>query len=637
MSRLAVFLHMRGWRTVATLIAAVVICAAVVLLVRREVRLGLPLAQTDRRALGSHVPGQQRRWRLAFGAYLQQPEQKEPVQTQVTGDWVATVSASRDGEYDLEYELEDVAVSGGGVANVSPSDVEGLRRRLSRPFWLTYRDDGAALKAHFPKDSQGSDRNLLQMIATETQLVRPDRKPAQWTAIERDGGGLFMAAYQTGDQGTVIKRKLKYLESSGASGAQGTPNIPVSIEQSEYRFVVDSTGGVTSLEGSERIRIPMPFGEGRGLDIRTSIRLSDLRVQVASNLIGSLDRARATVETLPIQTQQPDPVQARARLDQQLLEGYSTEALLGMVRSKTEDHALPGRLAALFRQRPGAIDEAVGLLGQPGSAGLVIDALGSAGTSAAVQTLGRVAHEAKYPADLRVRALSALMRVQQPSVEAMRISRDLLDNPEPAVGRAAAMAMGALARAGRTVQPAEASAIDQFMIDRYGKTAEANGRIELLSAMGNSAGPALLPTVEAALHDSAPKVRAAAARALRLVDDPAAVRLLVDTMIGDHDASVRSAAIFAATFRSMEDSLVAALLQAAKSDPVDQLRSEAIVLLLRHQSSLPQVSEALANIADNDPKERIRRLARGNSQPQASGLASSPAGKKLSQGAKSPQ
>jgi HEAT repeat protein len=395
---------------------------------------------------------------------------------------------------------------------------------------------------------------------------------------------------------------------------------------------------VTSLEGSERIRISMPFGEGRGLDIRTSIRLSDLRVQVASKLVGSLDRARATVETLPIQTQQPDPVQARARLDQQLLEGYSTEALLGMVRSKRDDdHALPGRLAALFRQRPDAINEAVGLLGQPGSAGLVIDALGSAGTSAAVQTLGRVAHEAKYPADLRVRALSALMRVQQPSVEAMRIPRDLLDNPEQAVGRTAAMAMGALARAGRTSQPAEADAIDRFMIDRYGKAAEANGRIELLSAMGNSAGLALLPTVEAALHDSAPKVRAAAARALRLVDDPAAARLLADTMVGDHDATVRSAAIFAATFRSMEDSLVAALLQAAKQDPVDQVRSEAIVLLLRHQSSLPQVSEALANIADNDPKERIRRLTRGNSQPQASGLASSPAGKKLSQGAKSPQ
>jgi HEAT repeat protein len=637
MSRLREIAKGRRVRMVTLAVLVVGICAAAILVARRETRSGLPTARTDLPVVGSRAPGQQRRWKLAFDVFLQQAGQREPVQTQVTGDWVATVSAARDGEYDLEYELENVVVSGGGVANVSPSDVEGLRRRLSRPFWLTYRDDGAVLKAHFPKDSQGSDRNLLQMIATEMQLVRPDQKPAQWTAIERDGAGLFMAAYQTGDQGTVIKRKLKYLESSGASGAQGTPNIPVSIEQSEYRFVVDSGGGVTSLEGSERIRIPMPFGEGGGLDIRTSIRLSDLRVQVVSNLIGSLDRARATVETLPIQTQQPDPAQARARLDQQLLEGYSTEALLGMARSKTDDHALPGRLAALFRQRAGAIDEAVGLLGHPGSAGLVIDALGSAGTPAAVQALGRTTHETKYPTDLRVRALSALMRVQQPSVEAMRIPRDLLDNPDQAVSRTAAMAMGALARAGRTSQPAEADAIDQFMIDRYGKTAEANGRIELLSAMGNSAGLALLPTVEAALHDSASKVRAAAARALRLVDDPAAARLLADTMIGDHDATVRSAAIFAATFRSMEDSLVAALLQAAKSDLVDQVRSEAIVLLLRHQSSLPQVSQALANIADNDPKERIRRLARGNSQPPATGLASSPAGKKLSQGAKSPQ
>ena len=75
---------------------------------------------------------------------LEQPGNDDPVRMQLTGDWVATVAAVRPGEIDVAHEVQSARVTGGGVANASAAEVEKLRQRLGRRFWVTYRDDGAA-------------------------------------------------------------------------------------------------------------------------------------------------------------------------------------------------------------------------------------------------------------------------------------------------------------------------------------------------------------------------------------------------------------------------------------------------------------------------------------------------------------
>src|SRR5208282_2835024 len=104
-----------------------------------------------------------------------------------------------------------------------------------RRFWATYSRDGALLAVHFFEDVNPSDRNLLQMILTEAQYVRPRNGNPVYTVTERDGAGSYLAIYQQNGLHEAIKRKLKYIETDGVAGA--APNgVRVSVDQSELHF-----------------------------------------------------------------------------------------------------------------------------------------------------------------------------------------------------------------------------------------------------------------------------------------------------------------------------------------------------------------------------------------------------------------
>src|SRR5262249_9721030 len=132
----------------------------------------------------------------------------------------------------------------------------------ARRFWVTYRQDWAALRVHFPKDVDPSDRNLLQMLATETQLVRPEGAGAQWTALERDGAGLYLAIYQWTGPERIVKRKLKYVDRAGAGGDQPPGAVQVAMEASERVFTVDAGGALLAFDGTDHLRVGLPMGQG---------------------------------------------------------------------------------------------------------------------------------------------------------------------------------------------------------------------------------------------------------------------------------------------------------------------------------------------------------------------------------------
>ena len=118
--------------------------------------------------------GEQHRWYHDFRAQLEQPGRERPVEIHLSGNWVSTISAVRPGDYDAAVEFASLRVSGDGVKSTPWEAEEQLERRLERRFWATYRGNGALLLVHFFKDVNPSDRNLLEMIATETQFVRAD-------------------------------------------------------------------------------------------------------------------------------------------------------------------------------------------------------------------------------------------------------------------------------------------------------------------------------------------------------------------------------------------------------------------------------------------------------------------------------
>lgn len=562
-------------------------------------------------ATASRASGDQRTWALDFRVRLEQPGGRQPVEVRIEGDLVSTISAVRPGEYDAAIEIARARVVGDGGPGVQAGAGEELRQRMERRFWATYGDDGTLLMVHFFQDVSPSDRNVLQLILTETQFVRPASAGPVWTVIERDGAGSYLAIYQQVAANAVLKRKLKYVETSGVAGAPSGA-LHVALDGSELRFAFDAQGEVTALDGSNRVKIEAPVANADQIGASMEVHLINLRRSRAAGLIGSLAAALPNVVSLPVVTHQVDPEVARRQRDEQLLAGQSTESLLNASFTGATDATLADRLAALFRRRPEAARAALALLQAHGRQTRITDALGRAGSPEATATLGRLAREGSGSSTLlRVDALIGLAMAEHGSIESMHIAAGLLDDADPAVASAARMVAGALARASRAEHAEEADAIDAALIERYKCTAEERDLSSILAGLGNSASPAAAAFIEEALRDSRPAVRAVAIRALRLTQGPEIDGLLSHAIASDSDAGVRTGAIFAAGFHYPLDSMLGnAVLQAARTDPADSVRSSAVTLLARTAGKSAQVSETLAWIAANDTTPGIRRKAR---------------------------
>lgn len=549
-------------------------------------------------------PGWQTRRSLALEARIRRPG-RGPSGLVLQGEWATTVDAVREGEIDVACRVAGARLSGVD-RSAPPGEVEALRARLERTFWVTTRRDGAVIRVHFPREVAPADRNLLQMIATEAQLVAPAGAPAAWTALERDGAGTYLAAYHRESPDRLAKRKLHYLDADGTSGG-GPGGIVVELVADERHFTLDARGSPSALEVQSRVRVGA-LGAGDRLDLEILLRLADAREGAAPELAGSLARARG-VESSPVQTQRTSPEEAQAQRDRSLLEGRTAVALLAEAARNPTDPALLEQLAALFRLHPEAIPAAARLWRGERGPRLVADALGTAGTPAAVGALNGVLLDATAANQARIEAAAALARVRRPTTEAMRLPLALLDDPRPALRRAAQLGVGSLARTGREEHPDAAGEVERELASRYEASRDPEERVALLAALGNAAGPAATEVLSRALGDSRPGVRAAAARGLRLASGPDVDALLATAMASDGDAGVRLAAIFAAGFRPA-DAFVETLCAAAIGDPAEQVRSGAVGLLRRHLDDSPSIRRALAQVAARDASPGIRRLAR---------------------------
>jgi hypothetical protein len=558
-------------------------------------------------------PGDQSRWSLDFRVRLEQPA-GPPVEVHLTGDWVSTILAMRPGEYDAQLEIANVRFAGDAVKRAPAASLEDLRKRLSRPFWATYRADGGLLGIHFFRDVSSSDQNLQQMVATELQIVLPGTAHSSWTALERDGAGEYVALYVMTQPDRILKRKLKYLYTDGMAGAPAN-TIHVGIDDSGATFSLAPGGGVQEVDGKSHIQIEMSQDQNKDhaqqLTAVAEIHLGNLRTARAPELIGSLTRALPNVTSSPIVSHNPDPTEARAQADDRLLEGHTTESLLKAALAKdSADTTLPDRLAALFRRRPEAASAAVALLSTNGKQRRITNALGIAGSPSAIAALGALACNDALAENLRVDAIIGFVQMQHPALEAMRVPATLMGDSNPAVRSAARMISAALARAGRLEHPAEASAIDASLVDLYRDASETRQAAELLGALGNSVGPTVVPVIEEALHDLRVPIRSAAARALRLAPGPEINQALAAVIASDSNPAVRADAIFAARFRRpLPAPLADALLNSATADTVDYVRSDAVALLRQNPAASPAIPETLSLIADHDTNPGIRRQA----------------------------
>ena len=220
--------------------------------------------------------GDQTRWSLDFRASMEQSA-AHPIEIHFIGEWTSTVAAVRAGEYDAQLQLSDLQFTGETLTNVPASLIADLRTRLSRPCWATYRSDGGLLAMHFLREETPSDRNLLQMIATELQIVLPVAGRTSWTAQERDGAGEYSALDSMPASDRILKRKLKYVYTDGMAGARANA-IQVTIAQSEITFLLASDGAVQRIDGTNRVQMDLAQNQSEQLAAVTEFHAASILV-----------------------------------------------------------------------------------------------------------------------------------------------------------------------------------------------------------------------------------------------------------------------------------------------------------------------------------------------------------------------
>jgi hypothetical protein len=284
--------------------------------------------------------------------------------------------------------------------------------------------------------------------------------------------------------------------------------------------------------------------------------------------------------------------------------------LFATVATGQEGDGLPTRIEAVLRRDDAAVRAARSFVHGDKATRLIVDALAAAGTPAAQDALCDLVRDRGLPRHVRAETVASLALVRRPTAATMTEVAELIRGGDPDLVAPTLFLAGSIARAGRADHPVEAAAIEKVVLAQSARARGGDELVEALAALGNLGSPAVLPRLRTALASRDPRVRAAGARALRLVPDPEADRLLATTLRRDHDATVRAAAIFAAGFRKLEP-LVDALADTAETEPVAYVRGNAVTLLAHHRHVSPRAGSALAFVARHDPKPDLRRLAAG--------------------------
>jgi HEAT repeat protein len=299
------------------------------------------------------------------------------------------------------------------------------------------------------------------------------------------------------------------------------------------------------------------------------------------------------------------------------------ESLLAAVAAGRDGDGIPARLEAMLDRDDAAVPATLAFIRSGRATKLVIDGLASAGTPATQAGLCQLAGDESLPSRVRTEAVASLVLVKHPTQPTLRAVASLISVADPALRHAVLFVAGSVARASRDEFPPATAAIEHAVLAEYGRPSaaptarDADDTLDALASLGNLGSAAILPRVRAALASAEPRVRAAAARALRFVPDPEADRLLIATLRRDREPTVRAAAIFAAGFRPIEP-LADGLAETAETDPVEYVRANAVTLLSRHLDASPRAARALSFVARNDPAPSVRRLASSGRQDVAS-------------------
>jgi hypothetical protein len=267
------------------------------------------------------------------------------------------------------------------------------------------------------------------------------------------------------------------------------------------------------------------------------------------------------------------------------------------------------RIAALMRLEPDAVRAAQRLItdgAPPETAGLLIGAMGEAGTPVAQAALGELVKTATLGEEPRTHAAITMGLTATPTPETMRV----LDETARGTGdlaNTATLAQGNATLRMRDDDPDASSAQVDALLARLARATTDDERALVLRALGNTGDPRILDAIAGLIANANIGVRMAATEALRLVPGATADKLLLGRF-SDPSGLVRGSAVFATVERDLAP-FATTLARAAKVDPDVTVR-RAILDLAAARLDEPTLRALVEQVAKTDSDPELREAAK---------------------------
>ncbi|HVY26181.1 MAG TPA: HEAT repeat domain-containing protein [Polyangiaceae bacterium] len=477
-----------------------------------------------------------------------------------------------------------------------------LSAAAHRPFQLQFDEHGTLV---FARGEPGTPPFIGRIWTALGEYLQLSSSPggARWQARENDASGAYSAQYDDAGNGQISKRKLRY----DSLVTQSLKSYEVVTSSARFELESDE---LKSVELSEDLRAT--FNEGAplpGFEGVTKLRLSR--------------RSDSAASVAPLVSAVPFDQLARqerdAAIDQQLMNKMTLAEALTEVQAfeqighdKAKNDAA-GRafstLTALLRRDPSALAAVRQRLAKDGPlAGTLLAALRDASTPETQKLLSELAGPKSPLGDVsRLEAARSLSLVMTPTTDTVGTLEQL--RTDPLVGVQATYGLGtALGRLGKS-DPETATQIRQTLTTQLSGTSDAGSQAAVLTSFGNAGDPATLDVIRAYVVNPEPRVRAAAAQALRHIPGQDADALLV-RLCADANEDVRYSALDAVGERTPSQVLIATVASLIVAESALRPRVKAVNIAARWYPSAPDLRPSLQLVASNDTNADLRNIAK---------------------------
>jgi HEAT repeats len=540
-----------------------------------------------------------------------------PMHFQLKGEWRVGVCAASAETIDarVAFSPSDFSVDMGG-APLAPEVHRDLRQALSAPFFVTMDRAGGVRLIHFEHPVGALAQGLLRSVVASSQVLLPSTKRASWEASEEDSSGHYLARYQLDRPLQVDKRKLRYTHIVLNDGVQPVEaGLEVEVDARSTLTLTREDLWLESLQGEETVTVdpgsdmPIPSTHNR-------VEMHLLERGADPSLEHAFAARRHALLSLPMASPQlarPEDPMAQYR---QTLAGRTLSDFTKFLRALPEEQkarsdalgeALNG-LHALFVVEPATAAKVPGLLRaglSRDAVGSIIGALSAATTKDAMHALRQIMTDRGFASDLRTEAIDAVQFAEAPTEEIIAALWRLARGSDALPRQAAILALGSVAMHLQRGDAVAAGALVDMLSRALGAAKRQEEQELWLGALGNTRSPRALPALQPFLTVSSAALRIAATRGLRFMPAPEADRLLSERLLSDEAVLVRSAAAFAAGYRSLVP-LLPAVERALGSERDALVRGELVHLLAAQAGTSPEARRLLTWSSLQDPDATVR-------------------------------